>query len=49
MAFAESIRPGWRANLLAGAIIPLLKLAGVRKDVARRNIMLCLAARPVAD
>lgn len=42
MAFAESIRPGWRANLLAGAIIPLLKLVGVRKDVARRNIMLCL-------
>ena len=40
MAFARSIRPGWRANLLAGAFIPLLRLIGVRKDVERLNIML---------
>lgn len=49
MAFARSIRPGWRANLLAGAFIPLLRLIGVRKDVARRNIMLCFPEKEKAE
>lgn len=34
--------PAGARTCLAGAIIPILKLIGVRKDVARRNIMLCL-------
>ena len=41
MAFARSIRPGWRAKALALPLIALIKLLGIRKDVARRNIMLC--------
>ncbi len=49
MAFARSIRPGWRANLLAGALISPLKLIGVRKDVARRNIMLWFPEKDKAE
>lgn len=41
MAFARAIRPGWRAKALALPLIALLKLTGVRKDIARRNIMYC--------
>lgn len=41
MAFARSIHPGWRANLLAKVCIALVKIIGPRKDIARRNIMLC--------
>ena len=40
MAFARSIRPGWRAKALALPLIALIKLLGIRKDVARRNNML---------
>lgn len=49
MAFAESIRPGWRAKLLAGTLIPLVKILGIRKDVARRNIMLCFPEKEKAE
>lgn len=42
MAFAKSIRPGWRANALAGLLIFILKLLGIRKKVALENIALCL-------
>jgi KDO2-lipid IV(A) lauroyltransferase len=41
MAFAKSIRPGWRANTLAGLLIFLLKALGIRKKVAQYNIQLC--------
>ena len=49
MAFARSIRPGWRADLLAGALISPLKLIGVRKEVARRNITLCFPEKDKAE
>ncbi|KEJ91212.1 lysophospholipid acyltransferase family protein [Synergistes jonesii] len=42
MAFAKSIRPGWRADALAGLLIFILKLLGVRKKIALDNIALCL-------
>ena len=32
MAFARSIRPGWRAKALALPLIALVKLLGIRKD-----------------
>ncbi|MEG1603301.1 MAG: lysophospholipid acyltransferase family protein [Cloacibacillus sp.] len=41
LAFAHRIKPGWSANALAGLIIPILRLSGVRKDIALRNIALC--------
>ena len=49
MAFAKSIRPGWRANALAGTAISLLKASGVRKDTARRNIALCFPEKSRAE
>lgn len=49
MAFARSIRPGWRAKALALPLIALVKLLGIRKDVARRNIMLCFPEKSRAE
>ena len=49
MAFARSIRPGWRAKALALPLIALIKLLGIRKDVARRNIMLCFPEKSRAE
>ena len=48
-AFARTIRPGWRANALAGALIGLIKLLGIRKSVALRNITLCFPEKSEAE
>ena len=45
MAFAGSIRPGWRANALAGLLIFIIKALGIRKKVARRNIEICFPGK----
>lgn len=49
MAFARTIRPGFRANLLAKPLIALIKTLGIRKDVARRNIMFCFPEKSRAE
>lgn len=41
ISFAHLIQPGRRASALAVPLAALLKIAGPRRDVARRNIMLC--------
>ena len=45
MAFAKSIRPGWRANALAGLLIFIIKALGIRKKVALRNIGICFPGK----
>ncbi|MDO4988696.1 MAG: hypothetical protein Q4E17_06720 [Synergistes sp.] len=42
MSFAKTIRPGWRADILAKPCIALIKALGIRKDVAVSNIARCL-------
>lgn len=49
MAFARSIRPGWRANTLAGLLIFIIKALGIRKKVACHNIGICFPDKTPAE
>ena len=49
LAFADKLRPGLRANMLAGFFDTLLWLAGPRKSVARRNIAFCFPEKSTEE
>lgn len=49
LKFARFIKPGWRANITAGIMLPLVRLAGPRRRVAEGNIALVFPEKSPAE
>jgi len=47
--FAKTIKPGWRANLLANALLLPLKIIGPRRTVAKKNIKLAFPEKTPSE